>query len=241
MLATSINRQATMYGMSTLGDAIRAGRKARGMTQEQLGEQFGISKSAVNMWESGKNVPDLRKLGKLIHILGLDPAVATGLAEAHAEAASSGGDTTGIAGRSPLLTMPAPLGRPDLPVWASAQAGDDGAIVLTPDPIDYIRRSDRMAGVRDAYAFYVIGASMSPAIEHGDQVVVNPHLPARPGNDCVFVHQGPEGMLALIKRLVRPGAEQWKVRQFNPNREFELSRKKWSKAHVVTEIRRGGV
>ena len=221
--------------MSSLGDAIRAGRKAKGLTQEQLGQQFSISKSAVNMWESGKNVPDLRKLGRLIQLLDLDPAVATGLAELPP---LQPGD---IVGRSPFLHMSAPAGRPDLPVWASAQAGDDGAIVLTPDPIDYIRRSDRMSDVRDAYAFYVIGASMSPAIEHGDQVVVNPHLPPRPGNDCVFVHQGPEGMLALIKRLVRPGAEQWKVRQFNPSREFELSRKKWSKAHVITEIRRGGV
>ncbi len=223
--------------MSTLGEAIRAGRKARGLTQAELGEQFGISKSAVNMWESGKNVPDLRKLGKLIQILGLDPAVASGLAEAMA-ANPEGGE---IVGRSHLMQMPPGMGRPDLPVWASAQAGDDGAIVLTPDPIDYIRRSDRMTGVRDAYAFYVIGASMSPAIEHGDQVVVNPHLPARPGNDCVFIQQGPEGMLALVKRLLRPGAEQWKVRQFNPSREFELSRKKWGKAHVITEIRRGGV
>jgi len=231
----SIYYLSTMDLMSSLGDAIRAGRKAKGLTQEQLGEQFSISKSAVNMWESGKNVPDLRKLGRLIQLLDLDPAVATGLADLPP---AQPGD---IAGRSPLLHMPVPAGRPDLPVWASAQAGDDGAIVLTPDPIDYIRRSDRMTDVRDAYAFYVIGASMSPAIEHGDQVVVNPHLPPRAGNDCVFVHQGPEGMLALIKRLVRPGADQWKVRQFNPSREFELSRKKWGKAHVITEIRRGGV
>ncbi|HZP98938.1 MAG TPA: helix-turn-helix domain-containing protein [Reyranella sp.] len=219
----------------TLGEAIRAARKAKGLTQQQLGDAFEISKSAVNMWESGKNVPDLRKLGRLIQILDLDPAVATGLAEAQASGEPA------IAGRSPIMPLGAPIGRPDLPVWASAQAGDDGALVLTPDPIDYIRRSDRMTGVRDAYAFYVIGASMSPAIEHGDQVVVNPHLPVRPGNDCVFIQQGPEGMLALVKRLVRPGADQWKVRQFNPNREFELSRKKWGKAHVITEIRRGGV
>jgi transcriptional regulator with XRE-family HTH domain len=222
--------------MSTLGTAIRAAREARGMTQKELGDHFGISKSAVNMWESGKNVPDLRKLGKLIHLLGLDPAVASGLTDALAAP-----DAGEIAGRASIMAMPATMTRPDLPVWASAQAGDDGAIVLTPDPIDYIRRSDRMTGVRDAYAFYVIGSSMSPAIEHGDQVVVNPHLPPRPGNDCVFVQQGPEGMLALVKRLLRPGSDHWKVRQFNPVREFELSRKKWAKAHVVTEIRRGGV
>lgn len=80
--------------------------------------------------------------------------------------------------------VPQASGRPDLPVWAAAQAGDDGAIVLTPDPIDHIHRSERMLGVRNPFAFYVIGSSMSPAIEHGDQVVINPSIPVRVGREC---------------------------------------------------------
>jgi hypothetical protein len=31
------------------------------------------------------------------------------------------------------------------------------------------------------------------------------------------------------------------VRQFNEPRDFELSRKKWTKALVISEIRRGGL
>ena len=65
--------------MSILGNAIRASRQARGMTQAELGERFGISKAAVAMWESGKNIPDQRKMAELTRVLDLDPAVAIGL------------------------------------------------------------------------------------------------------------------------------------------------------------------
>lgn len=132
-------------------------------------------------------------------------------------------------------------GKPDIPLWASAAAGDDGAIVLVPDPIDYLRRSERMLSVRNPFAFNVLGQSMSPAIDHGDQVVVNPSVVARTNMDCVFIHEGPEGMLALVKRYVRQGSDNWRVKQFNPAKEFDLSRKKWSRVHPIAEVRKAGV
>jgi hypothetical protein len=140
---------------------------------------------------------------------------------------------TGEAGRD---------GRPDIPVWAAAQAGDDGALILVPDPVDYIFRSERMRGVRNPFAFQIVGGSMSPALEHGDQVVINPALLLRPGVDCVFIQQQRDGtFLALVKRLLRQSADTWHVRQFDPKKDFELSKKKWPRAHVVAEIRRGGL
>jgi phage repressor protein C with HTH and peptisase S24 domain len=133
-----------------------------------------------------------------------------------------------------------PPGEATVPVWASAEAGSDGAMLLVNDPIDYIRRSERMQGVKNPFAFYVIGASMSPAIEHGDQVVVNPTLPARPGSDCVFIHEDGTGtMLALVKRLLRVSADHWRVRQYNPPKDFDLPKKKWGKALCITEKRYG--
>lgn len=130
--------------------------------------------------------------------------------------------------------------RAEVAVWASAEAGSDGAMVLVSEPIDYIRRSERMQGVRNPFAFYVIGSSMSPAIEHGDQVVVNPTLPARAGGDCVFIHEDGNGtMLALVKRLLKSTADHWRVRQFNPPKDFDLPKKKWAKALCITEKRYG--
>ena len=144
----------------------------------------------------------------------------------------------GTLAASPILPVLYPPGRPDVPVWASAQAGDDGAIVLTPDPIDYIHRSDRMRGVKNPFAFYVVGTSMSPAIEHGTQVVINPSLPPMAGRDHVFIQDLPDGtMKAMVKRLVRSTERSWRVRQFNELKDFDLLRSIWSKAYRITEKR----
>ena len=217
--------------MSELGDTIRAAREAKGMSQVALAAYFGISKSAVNQWESGKNVPDQRKMAALAEKLELDPALLVRLA---------GIPAPGSAPQAVMSPVPNQPGRPDIPVWASAEAGSDGAMVLVNDPIDWIRRSERMQGVRSPFAFYVIGNSMSPAIEHGDQVVVNPSLLPTAGKDHVFLQTQEDGtMLALVKRLLRVGANSWKVRQFNPPKDFDLPKAKWGKALMVTEKRVG--
>jgi len=144
----------------------------------------------------------------------------------------------GAVATAPILPVLHPPGRPDVPVWASAQAGEDGAIVLTPDPIDYIHRSDRMRGVKNPFAFYVVGTSMSPAIEHGTQVVINPSLPPMAGRDHVFIQDLPDGtMKAMVKRLIRSTERSWRVRQFNELRDFDLLRAIWSKAYRITEKR----
>ena len=217
--------------MTELGDTLRAAREARGMTQVALAAYFGISKSAVNQWESGKNIPDQRKIAALAEKLELDPALLVRLA---------GIPVPGAAPSAVMSPVPIPPGRPDIPVWASAEAGSDGAMVLVNDPIDWIRRSERMQGVKAPFAFYVIGTSMSPAIEHGDQVVVNPSLLPAAGKDHVFLQTQEDGtMLALVKRLLRTGANSWKVRQFNPPKDFDLSKAKWGKALMITEKRVG--
>ena len=106
--------------MSELGDAIRAAREAKHLSQVALAQYFGISKSAVNQWESGKNIPDQRKIAALAEKLELDPALLVRLAGIPA----AGG--TPVAVMSPV---PTPPGRPDIPVWASAAAAQARAPV----------------------------------------------------------------------------------------------------------------
>ena len=49
----------------TVGRRIRDARKAKGMSQERLGEQLGVSFQAVSTWETGKNIPDPEHLPAL--------------------------------------------------------------------------------------------------------------------------------------------------------------------------------
>src|SRR5205085_4088440 len=110
----------------------------------------------------------------------------------------------------PIRRMHDPT-HPDVRVWASGEAGQDGILLLTSEPIDYIRRSERTQGVKGPFAFYMIGSSMSPAIENGDQLVVNPALPIRTGGDCVFIHEESGTQHAIVKRLLRVSADHWRV------------------------------
>ena len=245
-------RSGTTRTGGTLGDRVTAQRKAKGWTQAELASRvtragFRISQGGIAQIERRGNT-EPKSIVHLAHVLELQPSwLQTGKGVKESGARDSGSDGTGAATSSKatkvrMTAEPAPEGTPDVPVWASAEAGSDGAIILTPDPIDYIRRSERLRGVREPFAFYVVGHSMSPAIKHGDQVVVNPILPVRPGVECVFIHADASGtMFALVKELLRSTAENWRVRQHNPAKDYELPKKKWSRAHVIAEIRRGGL
>lgn len=46
-------------------------RKAKGLTQEQLGAKLGISGQAVSKWEKGETLPDILLLPDLCKILGI--------------------------------------------------------------------------------------------------------------------------------------------------------------------------
>ena len=55
----------------TISDKICEFRKARSLTQEQLGEKLGISGQAVSKWEKGDSMPDIMLLPELCDILGI--------------------------------------------------------------------------------------------------------------------------------------------------------------------------
>lgn len=55
-----------------LNERIRKLRLAKGMTLQQVGNVFGISKVSVSNWESGTNQPDPKKLNELAKLLGTD-------------------------------------------------------------------------------------------------------------------------------------------------------------------------
>lgn len=56
---------------STIGKRIRTLRKQRGMTQEQLAEQVGVSPQAVSKWENDNSCPDISVLPILAETLGV--------------------------------------------------------------------------------------------------------------------------------------------------------------------------
>ena len=55
----------------TIGSRIAKYRKAKGMTQEALANEMGISSQAVSKWETDASCPDISALPQLCKILGI--------------------------------------------------------------------------------------------------------------------------------------------------------------------------
>ena len=55
----------------TMGETIAALRKARGMTQEALANELGVSNQAVSKWESNASCPDVQLLPRIADEFGV--------------------------------------------------------------------------------------------------------------------------------------------------------------------------
>ena len=55
----------------SIGENIAKYRKAKSLTQEQLGELLGVTNQAVSKWESGVSMPDIMLLPKISNALGI--------------------------------------------------------------------------------------------------------------------------------------------------------------------------
>ena len=55
----------------TLGEKLKEARKRAGLSQGQLSEKLGISRSAVAKWETDKGIPDVDNLKAISELLGM--------------------------------------------------------------------------------------------------------------------------------------------------------------------------
>lgn len=125
------------------------------------------------------------------------------------------------------------VGEADLPVFGTAQGGR-GALVVTDRAVDWVARPAPLLRVRDGYGMIVTGDSMAPAHKSGSTALVNPHLPPRAGDTCIFRSHADDGTVTIcIKELVRFTDDAWHVKQYNPKKSFTLKRSEWQVCHVT--------
>jgi phage repressor protein C with HTH and peptisase S24 domain len=135
-----------------------------------------------------------------------------------------------ISGMKPGASL---VGDKDLPVFGTAQGGS-GALIVTDQPVDWVVRPDPLLRVKDGYGIIVTGDSMAPKHDHGSIALVNPHLPYRSGDTCVFRNHADDGeVLVIIKELRRYTEATWHVRQYNPPKDYTLKRSEWQICHVT--------
>jgi transcriptional regulator with XRE-family HTH domain len=64
-----------IYSSSSIGSAIRHYRKKAGLTQSELADQTGISRSYLTRLESGRETEQLRRILRIFRRLGVSVSV----------------------------------------------------------------------------------------------------------------------------------------------------------------------
>lgn len=193
---------------------IAAGLTARGKSGRGLAEALGVNPSQITRMLKGERLIKAHEIPTIEAYLGVSLSPNTPQTARVSEVAPA---PVQFPSRSEM-----PL---DVPVRGTAVGGESDGFLFENDTIDYVRRPPGIAKTKDVFALYVRGMSMAPRFEEGDLIYLNPHLPARAGDDVVieFVpsesHEFGEGCL---KRLVKKTSTKVIVEQFNPQMDLEF-------------------
>ena len=211
------------------GQRIRERRKALGMDINELAGKLGVSQPAVSQWEIGQTAPGRQKIAKLAEILRVPITTLIGDDELVLQNANNQAQSLQIA------SLPV-----DVPVYGVAVGGTEGDFRFNGQIVDYVRRPPGIANLRNVYALWILGDSMSPWNKNGDLIYVSPAQPPATGDYVVVqlndVADGEAGT-AMVKLLAGKTPTLLKLAQHNPAREFTVPLSKIKAIHKVLSLR----
>ena len=206
-MTATVAQSGAQPAAKSVGDRVKERRRALGLSQPQLAKKVGgITYQAIQQLEAGGGS---RHLVSIARALGVT-----------AEWLQDG------MGPAPSRPTQARAGAAEkLKVLGMAECGADGWSLWNGDVIDLIDRPAGLAGVPNAYAVYVVGASMEPRYHPGEVVHIHPGRPIDIGA-YVLVQRKPkasgEAPLAVIKRLAKRTGAKITLEQFNPPKQFDI-------------------
>jgi transcriptional regulator with XRE-family HTH domain len=214
--------------MTGTGDAVeiatlvKRARAAKGLSQPELARRVGTSQQTIDKIETAK-VKHSSFLPAIAMELGIPVDRVLRLDhKSNAVAAIPGSQ---LVGRDS-----------DLPVYAATLKG--GVQMLSSEPVEYVSRPEPLTRVRDGYGVIVIDDTMAPEFRAGDIALINPHLPPRAGDTCVFRRADEDGSMYKCLRYLRRITERdWLVSEWSGDngekRDYALKRSEWPVAHVT--------
>ncbi|HXC29562.1 MAG TPA: S24 family peptidase [Stellaceae bacterium] len=202
-----------------------------GHTQADLARHLGLPPSAVSRMLRGDRQMKLLEAVQTAQFLDVSQE----------EVLKRAGDTDAPPpeparrGRPPRATTGhVPLPRHDtMPIKSAGRGGNDQQMFLEDGPIGYTPRPANLAGVRDAYAIYMVGDSMEPRYNQGWLLHVNPFKPAIRGRDVVVYKKD---QAVLIKQFVGWNGDTLVLRQLNPDETLRIPRGDVVECHLIVGV-----
>lgn len=219
--------------MSTIAERVKQRREALGMNQKQLSAAVkakggSISQAQISAMETGiVNRPrSLPELAAALQV-SIDWLVDDDLPPDRATSASPM--------PRKIVTVPVQQGAIDLPVFGCIESL--GGLMLDPTPIQMIERPPGLRYSPSAFGIYCPNAQQAPAFEPKDTVLIDPSRPAMIGDDALLVRNFDGSTAApfdgVLRRLIGQTDTHWRVRQFNPAKDYNLSKAEWPRALFV--------
>lgn len=184
----------------TIGQRIRSLRTERGLTLQQIADQFGIKRSSVSGWERGDSRPDPDKLPKLARALGTTVEhLLIGTRKHELDSNTEPGPD--VRGRVPLIS------------WV--QAGDwcEAVNSFAHGDAEMWLPCPKVFGA-NAFALRVRGISMEPRYQSGDIIFVDPDVQPEHGKNVVV--RLDDETEATFKQLVIEGSQKY-LKALNPD------------------------
>lgn len=147
--------------METLGSRLKNLRKSKKLTQQQVADAIGVSKTSVIYWEKDENLPKHDSLMTLAQILGVTSSYLL-YGKGSASQDKNVTDPFSIAGRL-------------VPVISWVQAGTWSTVDSVPMGTQFQEwlPPNPKCG-KNGYGLIVVGESMSPDFRPSDKIYVNP-------------------------------------------------------------------
>jgi phage repressor protein C with HTH and peptisase S24 domain len=206
------------------GGISEAARRLKALRQEA-----GLSMSAVARHLGHRHPSRYQHYEDRFRRTYLPVELAERLAPLFAERGVSADAVRALAGLPPIVErlerMPlrSQMARKDLPVLGGAMGGDAGYFCNDGTAKDYALRPPSLTGVADAFAVLVYGDSMEPRYMRGEIVHVDPGRPLTSG--CFVIVELVDGR-GMIKQFLRQDGRGVVLRQFRPERELRIERKR---------------
>lgn len=156
-------------------------RKQKGWSQEELAERLHVSRSAVAMWESGKNMPTAAMAYEMALLFGCGLNEVLGVYEPYRETEFP---------KKPVR----------IPVLGTIPAGIP--IEAIEEVIDYEEAPAEWArGGKEYFALQIKGNSMAPRYESGDVVIFRRQETCENGQDCAVLVNGNDATFKRVRLL----------------------------------------
>ncbi|MBJ8470436.1 S24 family peptidase [Acinetobacter pittii] len=147
--------------METLGTRLKNQRKSKKLTQQQVADAIGVSKTSVIYWEKDENLPKHDSLMALAQILGVT-----------SDYLLHGKDSDSL---DKNITAPFPIAGRLVPVISWVQAGTwttADSVPMDTQFKEWLPPNPKCG--KNGYGLTVVGESMSPDFRPSDKIYVNP-------------------------------------------------------------------